>query len=135
MDPQNDPSISTYNRRSIRRERIAERRARHSSSWVLGSLLILIGIFILIQNLTAFELQNWWALLILIPAIGAFANAWRAYHKDGYISGPARGALISGFILTMVAALFLLNLNWVILCPVLLILAGLAVLVNMLLPG
>jgi predicted secreted protein len=124
-----------YDRRAARRERIAARRAGRSSSWVVGAVLILVGIFIMLQNLTAFQLNNWWALFILIPAVGAFANAWRTYQNGGTLSAPARASLISGFILTMVAAIFLLNLNWTILGPVLLILAGVGLLINVALPG
>lgn len=126
------PGIS--NRETARRQRRAERRAGQSGSWVLGAILILIGIFTLLDNLTGFTLENWWALFILIPAIGAFGNAWRFYQKDERLSNSARASLISGFLLTMVATIFLLNLNWTILGPILLVLAGLGLLVNVILP-
>ena len=134
--PENKESQpEVYDRRAARRQRIAERRAGRSGSWVAGAVLILVGIFIMFDNLTGFTLENWWALFILIPALGAFGNAWRAYQNDGRLSAPARGALISGFILTMVTAFFLFELNWMILGPVLLILAGVGILVNVILPG
>jgi hypothetical protein len=122
-----------YDRRSARRQRIAERRSGRSGSWVVGAVLILAGIFIMLQNLNLFELKNWWALFILIPAVGAFGNAWRSYQDDQKISTPARASLISGIILTMVSAMFLFELNWTILGPGLLILAGVGVLANALL--
>jgi hypothetical protein len=131
----NDSQPEVYDRHAARRQRIAERRAGRSGSWVIGAILMLIGIFIMLDNLTGFTLDNWWALFILIPAFGAFGNAGRAYQKDGRISAPARAALISGFILTMVTAFFLFELNWTILGPVLLILAGVGLLVNVLLPN
>ena len=124
-----------YDRRAARRQRIEERRAGRSGSWVAGAILILIGIFIMLDNLAGFTLENWWALFIMIPALGAFGNAWRAYQNDGRISGQARASLISGIILTMVTAVFLLNLNWTILGPVLLILAGVGILLNVALPS
>lgn len=124
-----------YDRRAARRERLTERRAGGSGSWVVGAVLILVGIFIILQNLTWFELENWWALFILIPALGAFGNAWRAYKRDERLSAPARASLISGVILMMVTAIFLLGLNWTILGPVLLILAGVGLLLNVVLPG
>jgi hypothetical protein len=141
MEPQNNPSNhpestpEVYDRHAARRQRLAERRAGRSGSWVVGAILILIGIFTMLDNLTGFTLENWWALFILLPALGAFGNAWRAYQKDERLSASARASLISGFILTMLAAIFLLNLNWTILGPVLLILAGLGLLVNVFLPG
>lgn len=131
--PESKPEY--HNRRAARRQLIEERRAGRSGSWLVGAILILIGIFILLQNLTSFELKNWWALFILIPALGAFGNAWRVYQGSRRLSAPARASLIGGLILTMVAAIFLFNLNWTILGPVLLILAGLGLLVNVILPG
>jgi hypothetical protein len=136
ISPKNEePQPEDYDQRAARRQRIEERRAGRSGSWALGAVLILVGVFIMLQNLTSFELENWWALFILIPALGAFGNAWRAYQKDERLSGPARAALVSGVILTMVTAVFLLGLNWIIIGPVLLILAGLGILLNVVLPG
>jgi len=132
----NDSHPEYYDRRTARRQRMEERRAgRYGGSWVVGAVLILVGIFIMLQNLTSFSLENWWALFILIPAVGAFGNAWRTYQSGGRLSAAARASLISGIILTMVAAFFLLNLNWTVLGPVLLILAGAGMLINVILPG
>ena len=79
--PRNEPHVAYYGRRAARRQRLEGRRAgRLSGSWVVGAILILVGIFIMLPNLTAFSLQNWWALFILIPAVGAFANAWRGFQ-------------------------------------------------------
>lgn len=135
QDTNNQSQPEVYDRGVTRRQRITERRAGRSGPWVVGAILILIGVFIMLQNWTSFELENWWALFILIPAFGAFGNAWRAYQKDGHISGPARASLISGFILMMVTAFFMLNLNWPVLGPMLLILAGIGLLINVILPG
>ena len=89
----------------------------------------------MLQNLTSFYFENWWALFILIPAAGAFGNAWRTYRSSQRSTAPARASLISGIVLTMVAAIFLFNLNWTVIGPVLLILAGLGLLINVILPG
>jgi hypothetical protein len=136
MEPENNQSpLEDNDHSTARQQRIEERRRGRSGSWVAGAILILIGIFIMLNNLTGFTLENWWALFIMIPALGAFGNAWRAYQNDGRLSGQARASLISGFILTMVTAVFLLNLNWTLLGPVLLILAGVGILLNVILPG
>lgn len=135
MDPKNNQSQpENYDRQTARRQRNEERRTGRPGSWVAGAILILIGIFIMLDNLAGFTLENWWALFIMIPALGAFGNAWRTYQNDGRFSGQARASLTSGVILTMVTAVFLLNLNWTLLGPVLLILAGLGILLNVLLP-
>jgi hypothetical protein len=132
----NSDSQSDYpDWRAERRARIADRRARRTGSWTLGAVLILVGILLMLDNLNGFTLENWWALFILIPAIGAFGNAWRSYQNGGRLSAPARASLISGVLLTMVAAIFLLDLNWTILGPILLILAGGGLIINVILPG
>ena len=140
METENNPSpnpepVPQYgDRRAARFARLEERRAGRSGSWVVGAILVLIGAFLMLNNLTGFTLQNWWAFFILIPALGSFGNAWRVYQADGRISAAARASLISGFLLAMVTAIFLLELNWTILGPVLLILAGLGLFVNVILP-
>jgi cation transport ATPase len=136
-DQSDQPEYSDWRaeRHQRRVERRAARASRYGGSWIGGAILILVGIVILLQNLTSFALQNWWALFILIPAIGAFGNAWRIYQSGRQITVQARASLIGGIILTMVVAIFLFNLNWTILGPVLLILAGLGLLINVILPG
>jgi hypothetical protein len=128
-----------YDWRSARRQRLQERRqaraARHGGAWVGGAVLIAVGVLLLLQTLTSFSLENWWALIILIPAAGAFANSWRIYRSSSRLSASARASLIGGILLTMVTAIFLLDLNWTVLGPVLIILAGLGLLINVLLPG
>ena len=128
-----------YDWRSQRRQRLQERRqaraVRHGGSWVGGAILIAVGVFLLLQNLTSFSLENWWALVILIPAAGAFANTWRIYQSSKRLSAPARASLIGGILLTMVAAMFLFELNWTVLGPILIVLAGLGLLINVILPG
>ena len=128
-----------YDRRSVRGQRIQERRqartVRYGGSWVGGAILIAVGIFLLLETLTSFSLENWWALLILIPAAAGFANGWRIYQSGRRLSAPARASLIGGILLTMVAAVFLFDLNWTVLGPVLIILAGLGLLINVILPG
>ena len=46
-------------------------------------MLVLLGLILLGQNLNLFAFQNWWALFILIPAIGSFGNAWSSYVSAG----------------------------------------------------
>ncbi len=125
-------------RREERRERIEarlERRFSGSSGWIGGAVLILIGIIFLLQNLGGFYLQNWWALFILIPALGAFGSAWNQYQHTGRLTAGARGSLIGGFVLLLISAFFLFGLSFGNFWPILLILAGLALLANAMLPA
>jgi hypothetical protein len=87
------------------------------------------------QSTGAFYMQNWWALFILLPAIGAFATAWRIFQDaGGRLTYAARGALLAGSILVYTTVIFLLNLSWVMLGPVVIILAGVGMLLNYALP-
>lgn len=96
-----------------------------------GAVLILIGLVFLLQQTTGFYMMNWWAFFILIPAASAFGNAWRAVQKsDGKFTSSVRSSLIGGLVMTMIAAIFLFNLDWIILGPVILILAGVGLLLS-----
>lgn len=103
---------------------------RRSGGWVGGAMLIGLGVLLLLQNLTGFSLHNWWALFILIPAIGAFTAAWNNYQETGRVGAAVRGSLFGGVVLCIVAATFLFSLNWTIVGPALLVLVGIALLIN-----
>jgi hypothetical protein len=126
-------------RRIYHMERRAYRGTRSGGGWIAGLLLMGLGVAFLLQNLGAFDLgdwlSNWWALFILIPAAGAFGNAAREYQaNEGRLTSSARGSIIGGLILTSVATIFLFDLNWEYLGPALIILIGIGVLLNTLLP-
>ena len=125
-------------RRAERRERRMEyRQARGmGGAWIGGAVLILLGMIFLLQNMGVMFIANWWALFILIPAVGAFGRAWNVYRfNGGRLTPAARSSLIGGLALTMIAAVFLLNLDFGIAWPILLILLGVGLLLNTLLPA
>lgn len=107
---------------------------RHNSGWIIGVLLVLGGVLLLAQNLLGFELLNWWALFILIPSFGSFADAWNRYHDQQRFSRHVRNALIGGFIFLFIALFFLFNFAIGSFLPYLLILGGIVILLNALLP-
>ncbi len=120
--------------RDARREERHARRASNSMPWLGGVILIVLGIIFLLQNVRGFYLNNWWALFILIPALGSFADAWNAYRQTSRLNRRVRGALISGCVFLLVTLTFLFNWNWGIVLPVLLIIWGVTLLLNSLLP-
>jgi hypothetical protein len=123
-------------RRAEHAARRQERAARYGGAWIGGVVLILLGVVFLLQNMGAGLPENWWAFFILIPAVGAFGAAWNSYQRsEGQLTASARGSLIGGLVLTMIAVSFLLNLNWGILWPILLIIVGVGALLNAVLPG
>jgi hypothetical protein len=92
------------------------------------------GVFLL-QNMTGFYLNNWWALFILIPAFGSFSRGWQAVQDaDGKVTSHSRSNFIGGVVLTAVAAILLFNLDWAIFGPFLLIAVGAAMLLSSVLP-
>jgi hypothetical protein len=100
-------------------------------AWIFGAVLILVGFVFLMQNFLNISLHNWWALFILIPAFGAYNNAWHSYQEAGkQVTASTRSSLIGGTLLTLLTAIFLFDLNWALLGPVLLILLGLSILLN-----
>jgi hypothetical protein len=99
-----------------------------------GVVLIVLGVIFLLQSVRGFTLNNWWALFILIPAFGSFADAWNAYRQTGRLSRRVRGGLISGCVFLLITATFLFNWNWGLVLPVLLITWGVTILLNSLLP-
>ena len=121
--------------RAARREERRQRRGSSSFGWMGGLVLIIIGVVYLIQNFTGTPvLFNWWALFILIPAVGALSSAWDQYQQHGQLTSGAIGALIGGLVLTMVAATFLFGLSFGNIGPMILILAGVALLFSALVP-
>ncbi len=109
-------------------------RKKSRDGWIWGILLILGGGFLLLSNLTNYSLTNWWALFILIPALGSFGDAWSHYQDENRFSRRVRNALVSGVIFLCIALFFLLNLNFGRYWAVWLIVGGLVILINSLLP-
>jgi hypothetical protein len=121
-------------RRAARAARRAG-RGTQGAGWIGGVILLVLGGVLLLQNFGITTAFNWWALFILLPAVGAFGAAWTAYRQTGRLGAAARGSLIGGIILSMVAVAFLFNLNWALVGPALLILAGFGILLNVMLPN
>ena len=120
--------------RAARREERHAQRGTNSGAWVGGIILILLGVIFLLQNIRGIYLNNWWALFILIPAFSSFGDAWNNYRQAGRLSRRVRGGLVSGCVFLLITATFLLNWNWGVVLPVLLIIWGVTLLLNSLLP-
>ena len=106
-----------------------------AAPWIGGVALIAFGVIIMLQNMGIVQLHNWWALFILLPALGSFAAAYGAYRTNGgHLNAMVRGSFMGGLLITAIAAVFLFGLNFSLLLPVVLIVAGLGMLVNTVLP-
>lgn len=98
---------------------------RSKTPWVPGVILIGLGLIFLLNNTTSYAIDNWWALFILIPAIGSFSKAAGIIRSEGEFNHQAWSALAGGTILTLVASAFLFNLSWGLIWPIFLIIGGL----------
>jgi cation transport ATPase len=121
--------------RQARREAHWQRHAGRPFRWVGGAILILLGVVFLLQNMGIPFLVNWWALFILIPAFWAYNAAWDIYQDNGRLTRGGAGSLTVGILLTILALVFLLNLDIGLFWPVLLIVGGLVLLGTALLPN
>ncbi|MCA9941439.1 MAG: hypothetical protein KC418_22525 [Anaerolineales bacterium] len=101
-----------------------ERRQR-DSNWLVGGILVLLGIIFLLGNYGGVVLQNWWALFILIPAVSNLSSAWNDYRTNGHLTHRGRNGLTWGLVILATAIVFLLNLNWGVVWPIFLIIIGL----------
>ena len=113
-------TVDTIDEKSL----TVEERKERSNNWVGGAILIAIGSIFLLQNITSFTFNNWWALFILIPGFGSLINAWQNYNEDGRFSERARGPFIGGLILTFIASIFLFGWDWGTVWPIFLIIGG-----------
>lgn len=141
-NPTPSPSTDRYSERALRRAERAQYRAeRHAAryagggAWIIGVALIAFGAIIMLQTMGAVQLHNWWALFILLPTLGSFATAYGAYRNNGgHLNAMVRGSFMGGLLLTAIAAVFLFGLNLSLLLPIILIVAGLGMLFNTVLP-
>lgn len=123
--------------RDARWEERAERWRHRSnrSGLVWGSVLILLGVIFFLQNSGIALTFNWWAIFIFIPAFWSFVRAWDGYREENRLNRRTAGALVGGTLLTVVALVFLFNLSFSWLWPLLLILGGAALIMTGLIPA
>ena len=131
--PINEPE--PLDRREARRQRRQARLAdpSYGGNWVAGLILILLGGVFLTRNMGMFDfpLKNWWALFLLMPAIGCLSASVRAYQEAGNrFNTAARASLFIGIMLSFVTIMFLFDISWTFVGPVMIILAGCGILLN-----
>jgi hypothetical protein len=131
--PESQPLDRYEERRQRREARRAARRMSGQGAWIVGAILILLGGVFLLQNLgvTGMYFNNWWALFILIPAFGAFERGLHSYREAGnQLTSGARNGFFTGSILLLVTIVFLFNLDWTYVGPIILVVAGVAILAS-----
>jgi hypothetical protein len=102
---------------------------KRNGAVISGIILISLGMIFLLQNFGFFYISNWWALFILLGTAGAWGSAWHIYQNNGQrITAAVTGPFIGGLFPLVVALIFLFNLDWGVVWPVFLIIAGVSVL-------
>ncbi len=104
-------------------------RPRRHGSWILAVVIVVVGVVLLIKNTgwlgEDWDFGNWWALFILIPAFGSFANAWNSYFTgERRFNANVARSIMFGLLLLAITVIFLLKLDWGKVWPVLVIIIG-----------
>jgi hypothetical protein len=82
-------------------------------AWIGGVVLVVAGAFLLLSNVAGFSLHNWWALFLLIPALGSLWTAYSIWRRNEWrFNAASRGPLIGGLCLVFLVVIFLFDLDW-----------------------
>ena len=101
------------------------------NGWIIGLILIALGALFLLQNAgVPVFVGNWWALFILIPAIGAFASAYRLYQQDRRVTPSVTGLITGGLVSLTVALIFLFDADFGSAWPLVLVVLGVGMLLR-----
>jgi hypothetical protein len=94
-----------------------------------GVFLIGLGVIFLLQNFGWLYIDNWWALFILLGTAAAWGKAWQAYQNNGQrITQAVTGRFFGGIFPLAVSLIFLFDLDWGVVWPIFVIIAGVSVL-------
>jgi len=92
-----------------------------------GIAVTLFGVALMLTANKTLNVGNWWALLILIPAIGSFVEAVLRFRQAGNrLTRQAGAGLTGGLFLVAVAVMFLFKLEWNRYWGIFIVLAGLS---------
>jgi hypothetical protein len=131
--PPTQPSIE-YSSKAETRNGDRGMRRSGSSGWIFGVVLILIGVAFFLHNFNILQINNWWALFLLIPTIASFVSAFENYRYNQRLTRATRGSLIGGLFLLFLTGVFLFGLDLGTLWPILLVIGGISLLLSGLLP-
>jgi hypothetical protein len=100
-----------------------ERGGPSGSIW--GALILIgLGLIFLFRQMGVVVLENWWALFILIPAVGAFGSAIRMAQVAGRLHYGVWSTFYGGLFPLLVAVMFLFDLDWAVYWPLFVVLGG-----------
>lgn len=94
-----------------------------------GLSLVLLGGLLFLLSVLNVSLENWWALFILMPALAMFGGGWvLPRNENGRFSIASRFFFALSLVILVVAGMFLLNMDWSIWWPLMIITPGLSLL-------
>lgn len=109
-------------------------RHGHHGGLIMGLIVIAIGVLFLLRNfgiqLPFMQYHNWWALFILIGAVGPLSYALQRYRSQHKFDGVVMHSLVSAAAIVTVALFFLLELDWNRWWPLFIVFGGLWMLAN-----
>lgn len=114
----------------------SDKPTRHAGTWRIfpAAAIIAIGVLFLLNNLGVslglFTHGNWWAVIILVGAIGPLSRAYELYRARGRFDAEVGHSVLAGAAVALVATMFLLGLDWSVWWPLFVILGGLFSLVR-----
>ncbi|MAT41712.1 MAG: hypothetical protein CL609_05170 [Anaerolineaceae bacterium] len=113
-----------------------ENKNRDPQKSITGAIiLILIGVVFLVKRLNLIEIQNWWALFILIPAISSLSNLIQDLRRGISMTAVIAQGILGAIFPAAIAAMLLFNLSWEKFWPIFIILAGFSLLLTGFLPA
>jgi hypothetical protein len=135
MDKKTESGSSDTSKQESRMDRIEARRGGRRNTWIFGAVLAAAGVILLIQNTTHLDLYNWEPLLLLIPAVALLVRGVNQLQvSEGKLTSHARGSLIASFVFFVITAVLFFNLDTNIYGPILLVIIGLALVANSVMP-
>lgn len=105
----------------------AEQKAvsKSRSDMTGGLIMIGVGVVFLAMQFGNFQLDNWWALFILIPVVASWGSALQQTQAAGHVTNGAIRTFMGALFPLFVAVIFLFNLDWGRVWPGFIIIAGL----------
>ena len=113
----------------MKQDTVQQNEASRSLSWLdMGGLTLLaLGLVFMAVNLLGVrQLQNWWSGFILLPGVlllGAGRAMWWGNGRTQLLPRLSTGL---GLVITAVAAMFALNLDWNVWWPLMIVVPGVA---------
>ena len=101
--------------------------SERNGSVIMAVIFIVVGVGLIVSNITGFSFVNWWVLFMLIPVAFFAQNIYRDYQVNGRLTSASTGSIIAGLAISLTAATFLFEaITWSAIWPIGLIFAGIA---------